>query len=173
VPLSRQRKISKRKRRSGSRDSGSNRGPKFTLSKNAKIGILVVTGALIVVVAAILYFTRDKTITTASGLKYVEEKVGDGPIPQKGQTVVVNYRGVTQSTGKEFDSSYRTGKPVEFQVGVGKLIKAWDETLLTMHVGGKRKLIVPPELGYGKFGNGPDIPANATLVFDLELLAIK
>jgi FKBP-type peptidyl-prolyl cis-trans isomerase len=174
VPVSRQRKMSRRKReRSGSRDAGQSRGPKFTLSRNMKIGILVFIAAIAVGYTAYYFATREKIITTASGLQYVEQKVGDGPTPQKGQTVIVNYRGVTQSTGKEFDSSYKTGKPAEFAVGVGQLIKAWDEALLTMKVGGKRKLIVPPELAYGKFGRGPDIPPNATLVFDLELLGIK
>jgi len=175
VPVSRNRKISKRKRdRSGSRDTGGNRGPKFTISKNVQIGILVVVGAVVVVLVTYFLIMREKVITTASGLQYVELKEGTGPVPQKGQTVVVNYSGVTESTGKEFDSSAKHGnKPAEFQVGVGMLIKAWDEALLTMKVGGKRKLIVPPELGYGKAGRGADIPPNSTLIFDIELVGIK
>jgi len=174
VPVSRQRKISKRKReRSGSRDAGSNRGPKFSISKNVKIGILVFVAAVVVGLVTYNLVSREKIIKTPSGLEYVELKEGSGPTPQKGQTVEVNYRGITQSTGKEFDSSYKYGKPAEFQVGVGRLIKAWDEALLTMKVGEKRKLIVPPELGYGKAGNGPDIPGNSTLIFEVELVGIK
>ena len=174
MPVSRQRKISKRKReRSGGRDAGNRRSPKFSISRNVWIGILVFIAAIAVGYAAYTFATREKIITTASGLQYVELKPGNGPTPQKGQTVSVNYRGVTQSTGKEFDSSYKNGGPAEFPVGVGRLIKAWDEALLTMKVGEKRKLIVPPELGYGKSGKPPDIPPNATLEFEVELVGIK
>jgi peptidylprolyl isomerase len=172
VPVSRQRKISKRKReRSGSRDSTSNRR-KFNLSKNVRIGILVFVAAVVVGLVTYTLVSREKIIKTESGLQYVVEKEGTGEIPKKGQTVLVNYSGVTQSTNKQFDAS-RPGQPAEFQVGVGGLIKAWDEALLTMKVGSKRKLIVPPELGYGKTGNGPDIPPNATLIFEVELVGIK
>ena len=173
MPVSRQRKISKRKRERSSRETG-NRGPKFTISKNVKIGILVFVAAVVVGLVTYTLVMREKIIKTASGLEYVQLKEGSGPVPQKGQTVEVNYRGVTESNpGKEFDSSYKYGKPAEFQVGVGRLIKAWDEALLTMKVGEKRKLIVPPELGYGKAGNGPDIPPNSTLIFEVELVGIK
>ena len=174
MPVSRQRKISKRKReRGGSRDAG-NRGPKFSISKNVKIGILVFVAAIVVGLVTYTLVTREKIIKTPSGLGYVVLKEGSGPTPQKGQTVEVNYRGVTEShPDKEFDSSYKYGKPAEFQVGVGRLIKAWDEALLTMKTGEKRKLIVPPELGYGKTGNGPDIPPNSTLIFEVELVGIK
>jgi peptidylprolyl isomerase len=111
-------------------------------------------------------------VVTASGLKYVDVVVGDGPSPQAGQTISVNYTG-TLTNGKKFDSSLDHGKPYQFRIGTGVVIKGWDEGLMTMKVGGKRKLIVPPNLGYGVRGNPPDIPPNSTLLFDVELLEIK
>jgi len=177
VPESRHRKISKRKRqRSGSRNARYNDGPKFKLSKNVKTGILVFIGAVVLGVAAYYgysYLKRPKLITTDSGLQYFDERVGTGATPQKGQTVTVNYSGVTQSTGVEFDSSYKRGTPAQFEIGVGKVIKGWDEGLITMKVGGKRHFIIPSELGYGKLGRGPQIPPNSTLLFDVELLDVK
>jgi len=110
-------------------------------------------------------------ITTASGLKYVDEKVGDGPSPKSGQSVTVHYVGTLQD-GKKFDSSRDRNQPITFQIGVGQVIKGWDEGIMTMKVGGKRKLIIPPNLGYGINGMGM-IPPNATLIFEVELLAVK
>ena len=108
-----------------------------------------------------------------AGLEIQDEKVGSGPSPQKGQTVVVHYTGWL-TNGKKFDSSVDRKQPFEFKVGIGQVIKGWDEGVLTMKVGGKRKLTIPPELGYGSraVGNGL-IPANSTLIFDVELLSIK
>ena len=178
MPQSRHRKIDKRKKqRSATRAAAASRGPSITKSKNFQIGAMILVVAVIIGGLGYYWATKPKAagpfITTASGLQYYDEKVGDGPSPQAGQSVTVNYRGVTQSTGKEFDSSYKKGMPATFTVGVGTLIKAWDEALLTMKVGGKRKLIVPAELGYGKIGRPPDIPPNATLEFDIELLGVK
>lgn len=176
MPQSRHRKINKRKKQRTARAAASH-GPSITNSKGFKVGVLVLLGAL--VVSLVTYFIVNRPgatgpeITTASGLRYIDEKIGDGPSPQKGQTVTVNYRGVTQSTGKEFDSSVKHGGPVDFEIGVGKVIKGWDEALMTMKVGGKRKLIIPGDLAYGRMGRPPDIPPNATLVFDIELLGIK
>jgi len=111
-----------------------------------------------------------KVITTPSGLKYVDLVEGTGASPQPGQTVVVHYTG-TLEDGSKFDSSRDRNSPFSFQIGVGQVIKGWDEGVGTMKVGGRRQLTVPPDLGYGSRGIGP-IPPNATLLFDVELLKI-
>ena len=110
---------------------------------------------------------------TASGLKYVETKVGDGPSPEAGKKVTVHYTGRLED-GTKFDSSVDRGQPFTFVIGVSQVIKGWDEGVMTMKVGGKRKLIIPPDLGYGEIGT-PDgtIPPNATLIFDVELLEVE
>lgn len=113
-----------------------------------------------------------KEITTPSGLKYVDYKVGEGVQPQAGQSVIVHYTG-TLTNGQKFDSSVDRGQPFSFTLGRGMVIRGWDEGLATMKVGGKRKLIIPPELGYGARGAGGVIPPNATLLFDVELLDVK
>ncbi|MUG96730.1 FKBP-type peptidyl-prolyl cis-trans isomerase [Scytonema sp. UIC 10036] len=111
-------------------------------------------------------------VTTPSGLKYVELKEGTGATPKTGQTVVVHYTG-TLENGKKFDSSRDRNQPFSFKLGVGQVIKGWDEGLSTMKVGGRRQLIIPSELGYGARGAGGVIPPNATLIFDVELLDVK
>ena len=113
-----------------------------------------------------------KVITTKSGLKYIDEKVGEGREAKAGDTVSVHYTG-TLKDGKKFDSSRDRNEPFEFQLGAGRVIKGWDEGVAGMKVGGKRKLTIPPELGYGKRGAGAVIPPDATLVFEVELLGIK
>ena len=111
------------------------------------------------------------TTLTASGLSITELEVGDGAVAGPGQTVVVNYRGTLES-GKEFDSSYGRG-PFSFPLGAGRVIKGWDEGVAGMKVGGKRRLVIPPDLAYGSRGAGGVIPPNATLIFEVELLDIR
>jgi peptidylprolyl isomerase len=118
---------------------------------------------------------KGKMVTTASGLEYVDVKVGTGP-EAKGKTAVVHYTGwlyENGAKGKKFDSSVDRHEPFEFRVGAGQVIKGWDEGVASMKVGGKRTLIIPPNLGYGARGAGGVIPPNATLMFDVELLAVK
>jgi peptidylprolyl isomerase len=115
---------------------------------------------------------EEKVITTKSGLKYVEHKVGDGKEAKAGDTVEVHYTG-TLTSGKKFDSSRDRGKPFSFPLGKGKVIKGWDEGVAGMKEGGKRKLIIPPELAYGKDGIEDVIPPNATLIFEVELVKVK
>ena len=111
-------------------------------------------------------------VTTPSGLKYTDEVVGTGKQPQAGQTAVVHYTGWLLD-GKKFDSSVDRGQPFSFPLGKGQVIKGWDEGVATMKVGGKRILIIPPDLGYGARGAGGVIPPNATLKFEVELLDVK
>ncbi len=113
-----------------------------------------------------------KPVTTASGLKYWDIKVGDGPVAKSGMKVKVHYTGWL-TNGKKFDSSVDRGQPFEFDLGRGMVIKGWDEGVAGMKVGGKRQLQIPPELGYGSRGAGGVIPPNATLIFDVELLGVK
>ena len=109
--------------------------------------------------------------TSPSGLKFRDVLVGKGAQPKEGNTVVVNYTGKFTS-GKVFDTS--VGKrPFEFQLGRGQVIKGWDEGVGSMHIGGKRKLVIPPALAYGPGGYPGVIPPNSTLTFDVELLKIK
>jgi peptidylprolyl isomerase len=113
---------------------------------------------------------------TPSGLKIIDIKIGTGPSPRTGQTCVMNYTGwlyVNGVKGKKFDSSLDSGKPFEFQIGTHQVIPGWDEGIATMKVGGKRTLIIPPGLAYGASGAGGVIPPNATLIFDVDLLAVK
>lgn len=111
-------------------------------------------------------------ITTDSGLKYTDLVVGDGKSPLDGQGVSVHYTG-TLEDGTKFDSSVDRGKPFSFTIGIGRVIAGWDEGVKSMKVGGKRRLVIPPDLGYGARGAGGVIPPNATLIFDVELLAIR
>lgn len=115
---------------------------------------------------------ESEVITTDSGLQYIELQEGDGATPQAGQTVTVHYTG-TLEDGTKFDSSLDRNRPFSFRLGAGQVIKGWDEGLATMKVGGRRRLIIPPDLGYGARGAGGVIPPNATLIFDVELLRIS
>ena len=120
--------------------------------------------------------TQGKAMTTPSGLQIIDNTVGTGASPRSGQTCVMHYTGWLSDggkKGKKFDSSVDRGSPFEFPIGMKRVIAGWDEGVATMKVGGKRTLIIPPQLGYGERGAGGVIPPNATLIFDVELLGIK
>ncbi|MBS1495043.1 MAG: FKBP-type peptidyl-prolyl cis-trans isomerase [Bacteroidetes bacterium] len=113
-----------------------------------------------------------KEITTASGLKYTDIKEGTGAAPSKGKTVSVHYTG-TFPDGRVFDSSIEKKQPLTFTIGSGEMIAGFDEGISTMKVGGRRKLVIPPNLGWGSDGAGDIIPPNAVTIFDVELLEVK
>jgi peptidylprolyl isomerase len=115
---------------------------------------------------------KHDTVTTASGLKYIDIKVGNGAVPKAGQIIEAHYTGWL-TDGTMFQSSKDRGVPLSFPLGQGKVIKGWDEGFSTMKVGGVRKLIIAPALAYGASGRPPVIPANATLIFEVELLSVK
>ena len=122
--------------------------------------------------AAAVAATPPPIVHLADGLAYQDETIGKGALPKTGDTVTVHYVG-TLENGKKFDSSIDRGQPFSFQIGVGQVIKGWDEGVATMHVGGRRKLIIPASLAYGATGAGGVIPPNATLLFDVQLLGLK
>lgn len=115
--------------------------------------------------------SQDETITTPSGLQYVITKKGDGIRPKKGDKVVVHYTGKL-ADGSVFDSSVERGKPFSFKLGAGQVIKGWDEGIALLQVGDKATFTIPSELGYGERGSPPVIPANATLIFEVELIDV-
>jgi peptidylprolyl isomerase len=132
--------------------------------------------ALITAMAAAVGPAAAQTVTTPSGLQITDTTAGTGATPKQGQTCVMHYTGwlyENGAKGKKFDSSVDRGQPFEFPIGVRRVIAGWDEGVATMKVGGKRTLIIPPELGYGARGAGGVIPPNATLIFDVELLGVK
>ena len=115
---------------------------------------------------------NEKIVTTASGLKYIDLKVGNGAESKLGSSVSVHYTGMLED-GKKFDSSLDRKEPFDLTIGKTQVIKGWTEGLQGMKAGGKRKLIIKPELGYGERGSPPKIPANSTLIFIVELLEVK
>ncbi len=126
--------------------------------------------------APVAAMKESKMVKTESGLGYEDLVVGTGPSPVTGQTCVMHYTGwlwVNDAKGTKFDSSVDRGSPFEFPIGRGRVIKGWDEGVSTMNVGGKRTLLIPPQLGYGDRGAGNVIPPGATLLFEVELLGVK
>jgi len=116
--------------------------------------------------------TASGKTTNMNGLKIEDEKVGTGEEAVSGKKITVNYSG-TLTDGAKFDSSYDRGTPFTFNLGAGEVIQGWDQGFSGMKVGGKRKLTIPPELGYGASGAGGAIPPNATLIFEVELLKVE
>ncbi len=140
--------------------------------------VLIATSTLATLAAAYPAAAQPqgKPMTTPSGLQIIDTTVGTGASPKTGQTCVMHYTGWLSEggkKGKKFDSSVDRGQPFEFPIGMKRVIGGWDEGVASMKVGGKRTLIIPPELGYGARGAGGVIPPNATLIFDVELLGLK
>ncbi|HKZ80652.1 MAG TPA: FKBP-type peptidyl-prolyl cis-trans isomerase [Pyrinomonadaceae bacterium] len=175
MPQSRHRKTVKAKKRpKGNYPTPNPTGPG---KKQQQVRTMAIALVVVLAIGAIVYVmwrrgnSSEGEVRTASGLRYVDLKEGTGPAPKFGQTVTVHYTG-TLENGTKFDSSLDRGQPFEFRIGTGSVIKGWDEGLMSMKVGGKRKLIIPPSLGYGARAQ-PNIPANSTLIFDVELLNVK
>lgn len=177
VPVSRNRKINRaRKRPRVPHSTTAGAAPENPrANRNLQIGAAIV---MVLLAGFVIYYlvTRNNTdagpeTTTASGLKIQDLRVGDGESPKPGQTVTVNYVG-TLENGTEFDNSYKKGGPVDFRIGVGQVIKGWDEGLMGMKVGGKRRLFIPSKLGYAAVPR-PGIPPNSNLLFEIELLDVK
>jgi FKBP-type peptidyl-prolyl cis-trans isomerase len=152
--------------------------------RNQRIIIGAVAAIIILVIIAVVAYNQinansknanpaesSNLTTLPSGLKYEDLKVGDGQEAATGDSVKVHYTGWLEN-GTKFDSSVDRGQPFEFNLGAGMVIKGWDEGVAGMKVGGKRKLVIPPELGYGAQGAGGVIPPNAVLIFEVELLDV-
>jgi len=150
--------------------------PQSAGNRNLRIGAIILVVAI--AVSAIAYVINRRgtqagsEVTMASGLKIQDLRVGDGATPGPGQTITVHYVGSLED-GTEFNNSYKMGAPIDFEIGVGKVIKGWDEGLMTIKVGGKRRLFIPSNLAYGAEGRPPNIPPNSNLVFEVELLRVK
>lgn len=153
---------------------------KFAEFRNLTLAVAIAVGAIAISLSVApfgaLAQTAGKTMTTASGLQIIDTVVGTGVSPKPGQICVMHYTGWLYQDGKKgkkFDSSVDRNEPFEFPIGQHRVIAGWDEGVASMQVGGKRTLIIPPELGYGARGAGGVIPPNATLMFDVELLGVK
>ena len=174
MPQSRHRKIGKAKKRPRGLYPTA-KSPALT-GRNKQARVVAILVVIALAAAAITYLVARRNsggdeVTTASGLKYVDVAEGTGAMAQNGQMLTVHYTGTLQN-GTKFDSSVDRGKPYQFRLGSGSVIKGWDEGLLGMKIGGKRKLTIPAALGYGARGT-PNIPPNYTLLFDVELLDAK
>lgn len=177
MPVSRQRKVYRAKKRPRVAPASAASAPARRGGKTFNYKVLVIIAIVAVAAAAIAYVVANRgsqagnEIPTPSGMKYTDLKVGDGASPKIGQGVQVHYIGWL-ANGKEFNNSYKDGRPAEFSLGPG-LIPGWNEALQSMKVGGKRRIILPPSLAYGPTGRPPTIPPNETLTFEIELLGVK
>lgn len=175
MPQSRKRKTSK-----GGPSSRNTYSQPRKSNRTNVIVVVVIIVAFVIGVAALLFSGKGgrnggkvgEEVTTASGLKYIDEAVGTGESPTRGKSVTVHYTG-TLENGMKFDSSVDRGQPYTFRYKIDPMIAGWDEALSTMKPGGKRRIIVPASLGYGAQGRPPQIPPNATLYFEMELLDVK
>jgi len=148
----------------------------FERAKVMAIALAALLAGAAGITTSVIAQTEAKTMTLASGLKITDTKVGTGASPKTGQRCIMHYTGwlyQNGAKGAKFDSSVDRGQPFEFAIGTGMVIKGWDEGVAGMKVGGKRTLIIPPDLGYGARGAGGVIPPNATLLFEVELLDVK
>jgi peptidylprolyl isomerase len=148
-------------------------GTETPTNQKLRVGAIILVA--VIVLAAVAYVITRRTpanaeVTTPSGLKYQDLRVGDGASPKMGQTVTVHYIGRLEN-GTEFNNSYSLGRPAEFKLG--EVIEGWNEGLQTMKVGGKRRLFIPSKLAYGPRGRPPAIPPNSNLDFEIELLGVK
>lgn len=142
------------------------------LNRISILTLLIIISTLGGIMAASEMESNAQEVKMPSGLKYVDRVVGTGDEAVAGKTVNVHYTGWLEN-GKQFDSSVDRGQPFSFPLGAGRVIKGWDEGVQGMKVGGKRKLTIPSDLGYGSRGAGGVIPPNATLIFDVELLGVR
>ena len=178
MPQSRKRRTAQRRPHAGRTSFGAqDKAQRQVRQKRTRLIAVVIIVALAAGAAAYLFVPGlpgrgGAEVTTPSGLKYTDLVVGTGASPRPGQRAVVHYTGELAS-GKKFDSSRDRGEPMTFVFKGQPMIPGWDEGVSTMKVGGRRKLVIPPALGYGPQGKPPDIPPNATLVFDIELLDVK
>jgi peptidylprolyl isomerase len=148
----------------------------MTMHVFPRAAVLALAAALTAILPTAASAQVGTAVTTPSGLKMTDTVVGTGATPRRGQTCVMHYTGwlyQNGAKGQKFDSSLDRGRPFEFPIGMQRVIPGWDEGVATMKVGGKRTLIIPPELGYGSRGAGGVIPPNATLIFEVELLDVK
>ena len=170
----------KRKTRQGGASSRSTYSRRKKSNRKNVIIIGAIVAAFVIGAAALLFSGKGsknagkfgEEVTTPSGLKYIDEVIGTGPSPLRGRTVTVHYTGMLED-GTKFESSLDRGQPYDFRIGVGGVVKGWDEGIMTMRIGGRRRLIIPPDLGYGATGRPPLIPPNSTLIFDIELINVK
>jgi len=149
-------------------------GKRLVESEPGRVKYITITGLALVLAAAAPgagAAAPAKQIVLPDGLKYTDTVVGRGPVAKAGETVHVHYVG-TLTNGTKFDSSRDRNQPFTFPLGGGQVIRGWDEGVAGMRVGGKRRLVIPPQLGYGSAGAGGVIPPNATLIFEIELLGI-